>query len=165
MNASPPKATLQTADLTQVTAVIDAMLVLMGSTYTSCNASVSSGSSGSGGFPPSTGTSSSVTVADKYGNGFTVTQKSAGHVVAVTPLGVSLGPAETQSFAASVTDSGVEVVGAVVEWKITQGGHGFIDQNGLYTAPAEITANVSDTVVCTETASGSTCSFTVGLHP
>jgi hypothetical protein len=154
--------TLTTGDITQITAITDAMLALMGTTYVSCNASVTTGSTpGMPGVP--SGNASSVTVRDKYGSGYTVNQQTAGVVVAVTPTTASLGPGETQQFTASVTQSGVAVPGAVVEWRVTQGS-GTIAPDGLYTAPAAITAATFDVLLCTDPASGSSCSLTVSLH-
>ena len=97
---------------------------------------------------------------------WTYTQFSAGPKVTVAPMSASLGPAATQQFVATATDGdGNAIATPTFKWSITAGGQGTIDSNGLYTAPATVTANATDTCKCQLDGSQSFTQFTVSLHP
>jgi hypothetical protein len=140
-------------DATQVQAIFDAMTTLMGTTWASCTASVHSVSGGS---------NNTCTVSDQWGNSQTTTSVTAGNRIALAPFGVSLGPAGTQQFTATITDNSGNTVTDTLTWSVQ--GTGTIDQTGLYTAPATITANSSDTITAKDTG-GASSSITVNLHP
>ena len=140
-----------------ITQIFADMTTLMGSQYTNSNASVNT-SLGA--------TTSTMNIGDPHNNGYTITQRTAGPSVSVTPFGSSLGPGETQQFTAVVKDGqGVAMPAAEVSWTITQGGYGSVSPTGLYTAPAAVAQNAYDILTVTDVASGSSMGITVSLHP
>jgi hypothetical protein len=141
-------------DAAQVQAVFDAMTALMSTVWNNCNASVRNESGGS---------NQTCTVSDQFGNSQTSTSVVAGNRISLAPFGVSLGPAGTQQFTATVTDNnGAPVTAPALIWSVQ--GTGTVSTTGLYTAPATITANANDTITCKDDA-GASASTTVNLHP
>ncbi|HTS62244.1 MAG TPA: Ig-like domain-containing protein [Candidatus Acidoferrales bacterium] len=81
--------------------------------------------------------------------------------ISISPTSASLTPAATQQFTANVTNASTNAV----IWSISPQ-TGTIDQTGLYTAPAIITASSRVTVTVTSVADGSkSASATVTLNP
>ena len=74
-----------------------------------------------------------------------------GITVAVSPAATTLYASQTQQFAATVTNT----VNSVVNWSISPTGVGTISSSGLYTAPANITAQQTVTVTATSQADNS----------
>ena len=87
----------------------------------------------------------------------------AAMTVTVSPPAVSLGPSQTQQFAATVAHNTCNF--QTVSWSVPSG-VGSVTPDGLYTAPASITATTTVTVVATSGADSSkTGSAVITLNP
>jgi hypothetical protein len=137
--------------------VFDALdTYIAGTTYTTSNASVSLDGSG---------TSHTMNSSDRQGNSVTYTERVAGVRVSVTPTISSLGPGESQQFAASATNpDGSSFAGATFTWALSSGAQGAVDATGLYTAPASIADAATDVLTCTLTGQQSWATVTINLH-
>jgi len=99
-------------------------------------------------------------------NTFTYSQRTAGIKVTVQPMGASLGPGQTQQFTATAANpDGSVVAGAAFTWSMGPGALGSVTASGLYSAPAAIAAQATDTVTATLTGQQSWASTTMQLHP
>jgi hypothetical protein len=140
-----------------ITNIFDALLAFMGDTYPTCNAYANFDGQG---------TNLGINCTDVTGQRFTYSQFVPGVRIVITPQPVSLGPGETQQFAAQVFNpDGTPVAGAALVWSVVPGGLGTISATGLYTAPATITAASADTIRCQESGGAAWVTFAVSLHP
>jgi hypothetical protein len=141
----------------EIQALFDALLAVLGADYMSTNAYASH---------DGVGTNLSVTVEDAARNRWTYSEYQVATRVTLTPAGASLGPGETIQFTAAATDgTGAPVVGAAFTYAIQPGGTGAIDASGLYTAPAAISAASADIIRCQVVGEQSWVNATVNLHP
>lgn len=138
-------------------AIFDAMTAFMGSEFTSMNCTLSQ---------TSTGTNETCNLVDVTGETTSVTHFTPGPKVTVTPAGANLGPGGTQQFTASAANpDGSPIATPGFVWSVVAGSQGTIDANGLYTAPASISASTSASCKCQLTGSQAAMMFTVTLHP
>jgi hypothetical protein len=136
--------------------ILDDMMAYMGTTYVNCNASTSQDSMAI------TQTFSSV---DVQGNRVTYSAYTVGNRVSVSPASASMQAGKTQQFTASVTDpNGNPISGATFNWSLSAGALGTVDANGLYTAPATLTAASSEQVTAQMSGALSSATVTVNLQ-
>ena len=138
-----------------IQAIWDAMNAYMGTTYMTCNATVTFDGAGERDTINCT--------AANNDNWQYVTYQNGGKV-AVSPTTASLGPGQTQQFSATAQNQdGSAVPSHAFTWTVTGGGT--IDATGLFTAPASIPTAVTAIVKCALNGSNSWSTVTVNLHP
>ena len=112
--------------------IFDAMAAYMGTTYNSSTASM---------VIDAVSTAQTFTCTDRLGNRQSYTTYAVGNKVTILPSSAALLAGQTQQFTASVTDpTGNPISGAVFVWSMSTGALGTVDANGLYTAPATLSA-------------------------
>jgi hypothetical protein len=137
--------------------VFDALdTYIAGTSYTTSNASVTLDGSG---------TTHTMNCQDKQGNSFTYTEREAGVRVSITPVTASLGPGETQQFAATATNpDGSAVASPTFDWSLSGGSLGIVSSTGLYTAPATIAAGSTDLLTATLSGQQAWATVNISLH-
>jgi hypothetical protein len=154
---TPPKPTQLVTD-PLIQAVFDALdAYIAGTAWTSANSSVTLDGSG---------TTHTMNSNDRGGkNSVSYTERAIGVTVSVQPVTANLGPGQTQQFTASAVDaSGVAIAGATFTWSLSSPAHGTVSTTGLYTAPATITAAISDTLTASLDGQQAWASVTIQLH-
>lgn len=146
----------------EVQAIFDAMTNFMGNEYNSTAATTTM---------DGTGTGQSINCVAVDGGKWNYYEFSPGVKVSVSPPTASLGPGGTQQFAASAKNpDGTPVASPTFVWSTITGTsgtspQGSIDANGLYTAPATIAFNASDSLKCALGGTQAYVTFMVSLHP
>jgi len=110
-----------------------------------------------------TGTTSGITITDKFGSNAAYSTRITTGKVFLEPMSASLGPAETLQFAATTLDDTGAQVPATVTWSVQTGALGTISATGLYTAPASIAMQGFDYVTARD-AAGASATASVTLH-
>jgi hypothetical protein len=110
------------------------------------------------------GTGQSITITDKYGSTATYSERITTGRVFLDPTSASLGPGETQTFAATTLDGNGAPVPATVTWSLQAGALGSVDAAGVYTAPATITATSLESLTAKDAADAS-ATASISLHP
>lgn len=140
-----------------VEAVFKSLLDFMGNDYTdgSVYAVVA---------PDKTSVNCTINCTDKANNQWTYSERITGPRTQINPNAATLGPNGQQQFTASVVNpDGSPVASPQITWSTN--GPGTVDATGLYKAPVTIASNITTTVTALDTASQSSASATVNLHP
>lgn len=140
-----------------VEAVFKALLDFMGQDYVNGNVYAVIAPDGSN-------VNCSINVTDKANNQWQYSERITGPRCQISPNSATLGPSQAQQFIGTVVNpDGSSVANPAITWSCT--GPGTVGATGLYTAPATIAANGTDTVTALDTASQSSASASVNLHP
>lgn len=139
-----------------VQAIFDALVNFMATKYPTCNAYANADPSG---------TTTGISASDRQGNDFRYSERHMNQRVTLSPQNASLAAGATQQFTASAANpDGTAIADAAFSWSLGVGAHGSVDANGLYTAPASVPANVTDTVTATLHDSFSAATTMINLH-
>lgn len=140
----------------EIQAIFDAMLKAMGTEYRqlSCTATQDGG-----------GVSMSAATTDHGNSTWTVTRYKQGVRIQLSPVGANLGPGEQVQFTAAAFNPDGSPAAGTFTWSLPQGGLGSITPAGLYSAPAAIAANSSDTLRCELAGTVTWVQAVVSLHP